>query len=61
MSRASLSLAGFQVTFIGRFWVTAEATGRAVSDEEMQRVNLKPNKFHGEWNYLIKPNRKTSG
>ena len=25
MSRASLSLAGFQVTFIGRFWVTAEA------------------------------------
>ena len=36
-------------------------TGRAVSDEEMQRVNLKPNKFHGEWNYLIKPNRKTSG
>jgi hypothetical protein len=34
-------------------------TGRAVSDEEMQRVNLKPNKFHGEWNYLIKPNVKT--
>jgi len=30
-----------------------------VSDEEMQRVNLKPNKFHGEWNYLIKPNVKT--
>ena len=24
MSRASLSLAGFQVTIIGRFWVTAE-------------------------------------
>jgi hypothetical protein len=24
MSRASLSLAGFQVTLIGRFWVTAE-------------------------------------
>jgi hypothetical protein len=35
-------------------------TGRAVSDEEMQCVNLKPNKFHGEWNYLIKPNAKTS-
>jgi len=25
--RASFSLAGFQVTFIGRFWVTAEADG----------------------------------
>jgi transposase len=34
------------------------ATGRKVSDEEMQRVNLERNKFHGEWNYLIKPNVK---
>jgi hypothetical protein len=25
----------------------------------MQRVNLERNKFHGEWNYLIKPNVKT--
>ena len=24
----------------------------------MQRVNLKRNKFHGEWNYLIKLNGK---
>ena len=32
MSRASLfSLAGFQVTFNGRFWVTTEAPKRAVS------------------------------
>src|ERR1017187_3068972 len=35
-------------------------TGREVSDDEMQRVNLERNKFHGEWNYLIKPNAKTS-
>lgn len=35
-------------------------TGRAVSDEEMQRVNLEPNKFHGEWNYHIKPTVKPS-
>ncbi|MDP3091807.1 MAG: ISAzo13 family transposase [Nitrospira sp.] len=35
-------------------------TGREVSDEEMQRVTLEPNKFHGEWNYHIKPNVKTS-
>ncbi len=29
--------------------------GRKVSNEEMKRVNLKPNKFHGEWNYVIDP------
>ena len=34
-------------------------TGRQVSDEDMQRVNLKPDRFHGEWNYVIKPNAKT--
>ena len=33
-------------------------TGRDVTDEEMQRVNLERNKFHGEWNYVIKPNAK---
>jgi hypothetical protein len=31
-------------------------TGREVSDAQMQCVNLERNKFHGEWNYLIKPN-----
>ena len=31
-------------------------TGRRVSDEEMQRVHLKRNTFHGDWNYSIKPN-----
>lgn len=30
-------------------------TGRKVTDEEMKRVNLKRNKFHGEWNYIIQP------
>jgi hypothetical protein len=33
-------------------------TGREVSDAEMARFNLEPNKFHGEWNYVIKPNIK---
>jgi hypothetical protein len=33
-------------------------TGRKVSDEEMQRLNLQPDNFHGEWNYLIKPRTK---
>lgn len=35
-------------------------TGREVTNEEMRRVNLERNKFHGEWNYLIKPNVKTT-
>ena len=30
-------------------------TGRMVSDEEMQGINLEPDKFHGEWNYTIRP------
>lgn len=34
-------------------------TGRKVTDQEMQQVNLQPNKFHGEWNYVIQPNSKT--
>jgi len=33
-------------------------TGRKVTDQEMQQVNLQPNKFHGEWNYVIKPKAK---
>lgn len=32
--------------------------GRKVTDEEMARVNLKPERFHGEWNYTIQPNIK---
>ena len=31
-------------------------TGRKVSDDEMTRVNLKRNTFHGDWNYMIRPN-----
>ena len=30
-------------------------TGRKVTDEEIGRVNLQQNKFHGEWNYTISP------
>ena len=32
-------------------------TGRKVSDEEMKRVHIERNKFHGDWNYVIKPRR----
>jgi Rhodopirellula transposase DDE domain len=30
-------------------------TGRKVTDDEIKRVNLAQNKFHGEWNYTIHP------
>jgi len=35
-------------------------TGRKVSAEEMKQVNVKPNKFHGEWNYVIAPHFQKS-
>jgi transposase len=30
--------------------------GRKVSDEEFGKVNIRPSRFHGEWNYVIRPN-----
>lgn len=30
-------------------------TGRKVTDAEMSTILMKPNKFHGEWNYEIRP------
>jgi hypothetical protein len=34
-------------------------TGRKVTDEEMKRVHVERNKFHGNWNYVIKPTQGT--
>ena len=34
----------------------AYATGVKVSDDELAAVNLKKDKFHGDWNYTISPN-----
>ena len=31
------------------------ATGRNVTAEQMKQINLHPDEFHGEWNYVIKP------
>ena len=31
------------------------AAGVQVSKEEMQSIRLKPEKFHGDWNYKIRP------
>jgi len=33
-------------------------TGIKVTDEELAAVNLRRDKFHGEWNYSILPTRK---
>jgi hypothetical protein len=30
-------------------------TGMKISDEQLETINLCPNKFHGEWNYFILP------
>ena len=30
-----------------------------VSDDEMARINLRPDKFHGDWNYSIRPRTST--
>ena len=35
-------------------------TGRRVTNEEMERVNLERHKFHGDWNYTIRPRTSTS-
>ena len=29
--------------------------GRKVTPEEMAQINIKPSRFHGEWNYVIHP------
>jgi DDE family transposase len=32
-------------------------TGRKVTAQEMEQVNIYPDRFHGEWNYVLKPHR----
>ncbi len=32
-------------------------TGRKVTKEEMKRIDLHPDQFHGEWNYVIRPHQ----
>jgi hypothetical protein len=34
-------------------------TGRKVTKNEMKALNLHPDKFHGEWNYVIRPHQRT--
>jgi hypothetical protein len=37
---------------------TAYPKGIVVSDDDMARVNILRDEFHGEWNYTIQPNAK---
>ncbi len=30
--------------------------GLLLTDDQMARINLKPDRFHGDWNYVIEPN-----
>ena len=34
-------------------------TGREVSKEEWAKINIVPDSFHGEWNYTIRPTRRS--
>ena len=40
-------------------WIDAKEyeTKKEVNEEELRQVNIVRNKFHGEWNYEIKPNK----
>jgi hypothetical protein len=34
---------------------TSYPTGRKIADEEMATLSIRPDPFHGEWNYTILP------
>ena len=34
------------------------STGIKITDAELASLNLKPDKFHGDWNYTVLPTRK---
>ena len=33
-------------------------TGKVISQDQMETINLNRNTFHGDWNYTIKPRKK---
>ncbi|MDO8252825.1 MAG: hypothetical protein Q7T78_24320, partial [Rhodoferax sp.] len=32
--------------------------GVVVSDKEFEAINIERNKFHGDWNYCIRPSKE---
>jgi len=51
---ATTTLTGLKVT--ARFDENHYQTGLKIADDQMDKINLIKNDFHGEWNYTIKPN-----
>ncbi len=55
-----ISLIGSTRTHTG-LWVRAELDprkypkGRKIPEEEIARLEIQPESFHGEWNYVIRP------
>jgi hypothetical protein len=54
------SLIGATTTGAGlKVYAELDATkyerGRKVPDEQFAELNIKPSRFHGEWNYVIRP------
>ncbi|PYU64014.1 MAG: hypothetical protein DMG49_27395 [Acidobacteria bacterium] len=55
--RASHRTQGSPVISVDRLDRRKYPTGRKVSKEEMKGINLQPDRFHGEWNYVIRPHQ----
>ena len=53
MGRLRVLAKGLQV--ICRLDRRKYVTGRRISDDEMKSINLQRNRFHGDWNYVIRP------
>ena len=54
---ATTTKAGLEV----HAWLDEQTSpkGQKVSDQQLAECHLKPNKFHGEWNYEIHPRKKS--
>ena len=47
------------LTVQARLDETSYRTGRRISDRQMEDIYLVPEKFHGEWNYTIRPTNES--
>ena len=45
------------LTMVAQLDERTSPPGRKISDEAFARINLERAPFHGEWNYIITPNR----
>jgi hypothetical protein len=56
MNRISKTTTSTGLTVLAQLDERAYHTGRHVSDEDFAAINLERATFHGEWNYIIRPN-----